>query len=228
MIKHNQDGAANGLVISLVLTVILLVGAIVLAAWAYSGRQDYKDHTDAKINAAVKVAVAANSSAKDKQFAEDEKNPLKTYNGPEAYGSIVLQYPKTWSGYVSDSTSNNSNGNTPVDGFFYPGVVPSTGNMASVFALRIQVLNQSYSQTLSGLTSHAANPPIINPYALPKVPKTVGVKITGTLPISGSNDKTGIMVVLPLRSETLEIWTEGNQFTNDFNNYILPNFTFSP
>lgn len=231
MIKHNQDGAVSGQAISLVMAIILLIGAVGFGFWAFSGRQDYKDHTDAKITAAVTVAKQQESIAKDKQFAEAAKNPLKTYTGPQAYGSIVLQYPKTWSGYVASASTGNS-GNALVDGYFDPGVVPSIGDPASVFSLRIQVIGQSYSQTLNSINGgqQSSNPPTVNAYALPKVPNTVGVKVTGALPSStnSSNPKTGVMVILPLRSQTLELWTEGNQFIGDFNNYILPNFTFSP
>ncbi|HET7059792.1 MAG TPA: hypothetical protein VFH99_00520 [Candidatus Saccharimonadales bacterium] len=232
MIKHNQDGAASGLAVSLVLAIVLLVGAIAFGVWSFSGRQDYKNHTDAKIAAAVTVAKQQEGTAKDKQFAEEEKNPLKAYSGPQAYGSIILQYPKTWSGYVADSSSSDNNSTTPVDGYFHPGVVPSITDQASVFSLRLQVLSQSYSQTLTDLNSaqQSQNPPTVKPYALPKVPNTVGVELTGTLPESsnGNDKKTGTMVILPLRSQTLELWTEGDQYTADFNNYILPNFTFSP
>lgn len=226
MIKHNQDGAVSSLMLSLVITIILLVGAISFGIWAFSSRQDYKDHADTKIDAAVKVAVDKNSESKDKQFAEESKNPLKTYNGPEAYGSVVLQYPKTWSGYVSEASTGSKD--TLIDGYFNPGVVPSVTNPGSVFALRVQVLSRSYSQTMSALTStqQQNKPRTIVPYALPKVPKVVGVKVTG--PLANSNTKTGTTIILPLRSQTLVIWTEGDQFLPDFNNYILPNFEFSP
>lgn len=231
MIKHNQDGAVSGLAVSLVLTIVVLVGVLVFAVWAFSGRQDYKNHTDAKIAAAVTVAKREEGIAKDKQFAEEEKNPLRTYNGPEAYGSLSLQFPKTWSGYVDQANSSSSNNGTLLDGYFDPDIVPSVDNPASVFSLRFQVISQSYSQTLKSLSSSSSsdNPPVIVPYSLPKVPQAVGVKLTGTLPKgNSSNPKTGTMVVLPLRSQTLQIWAEGEQFQNDFNNIILPNFSFSP
>ncbi len=231
MIKHNQDGV-SGVAVSLVLSIVLLVSAIGFGVWAYGGRQDYKNNTDAKIADAVTIAQKQEGITKDKQFAEESKNPLKIYSGPQAYGSIVLSYPKTWSGYVADSSSDNSSNSTPVDGYFHPGVVPSITDQASVFSLRVQVLSQSYSQTLDNInqSQQSNNPAVIKPYALPKLPKTVGVKLTGALPIndSSNNDKTGTMVILPLRSQTLELWTEGSQYTNDFNKYILPNFTFSP
>jgi hypothetical protein len=218
MIKHNQDGAANGLVISLVLAILLLIGVIVFGAWAYSSRQDYKNNTDAKIAAAVTVAKQQESSLKDKQFQEESKNPLTTYHGPEAYGSLNVAYPKTWSGYVNDNGGNNG---ALVDAYFYPGVVPSTTKQGGLFALRIQVLNQPYSQILSGIANEqkSEDPPQVSPYALPKVPKAVGVKVS---------DSSGTTIILPLRSQTLEIWTDGNQFQSDFNNIILPNLSFSP
>ncbi|HVV25860.1 MAG TPA: hypothetical protein VHC21_02415 [Candidatus Saccharimonadales bacterium] len=230
MTKHNQDGAVSGVAVSLVFTLLLLIAAIVFGVWAFGSRQDYKNNTDAKINAAVTVAKQNEDKLKDAAFAQAEKNPLTTWNGPEAYGSIALAYPKTWSGYVSVASSTNTGSTNPVDGYFYPGVVPSTTDSSSSFALRIQVNSQSYANVVQQLSqANSQNPPTVAPYALPKVPKVVGVKVTGTLPISnGDTQKTGIMVILPLRSETLEIWTEGSQFTADFNNSILPNFSFSP
>lgn len=230
MIKHNQDGA-SGVLVSLILTIVLLIGAIGFGIWAFSSRQDYKNNTDSKVAAAVTVAKQQESAAKDKIFAEESKSPLKTYAGPQAYGSIVLEYPKTWSSYIIDTSSSSNSGSTPVNGYFHPGSVPSVQDDASIFSLRIQVLSQSYSETLSGISSNSSstNPPVVKPYALPKVPKTVGVEVTGTLPVSGgSGQKTGTMIILPLRSQTLELWTEGTQYTNDFNKYILPNFSFSP
>jgi uncharacterized protein (UPF0333 family) len=218
MIKHNQDGAANGLAISLIFAILLLVSTLAFGIWAFTGRQDYKDHTDAKIAVAVKAAKQQESSLKDAQFEQAEKNPLKTYNGPEAYGSVVVSYPKTWSAYIDDTGSNT----TKLDAYFYPDFVPQT----DAYALRFQVIDQSYDATLAALATaqQSKAPPQVSPYALPKVPNVVGVKVVGTLPNKG----TGTMVILPIRSQTLEIWTDGDQFLSDFNNSILPNFSFSP
>lgn len=222
MLKHNQDGAVSGVVISLVLAVLLLLGAVGFGFWAYASRQDYKTRTDQKVAAAVAEATKGEARRKDAEFIEAEKLPLRTYNGPEAYGSLVLQYPKTWSGYVSVSKSNGSG--ALIDGYFNPGVVPSVADQDSVFALRLQVLGQSYSEVAKSFATSGSDAPKITAYALPKLPKVVGLRLTGKL----KDNKTGDMIVLPLRSQTLQIWTEGNQFSNDFNNNILPNFSFSP
>ena len=221
MIKHNQDGQVSAVTISLILSVVLLLGALGFAGWAFSGRQDYKNNTDQKITAAVAVAVQKADSAKDVAFAQAEKFPLRTYNGPEAYGSLSVQYPKTWSGYVDDT----GNGGGLVDGYFYPGTVPSVTSPNSVFALRIQVLNLSYSQSLASLSAQQQGGKLnVSAYALPKVPKAVGVKAVGTF----QNNTVGEMIVLPLRNQTLQISTQGTNFTDDFEKNILPNFTFVP
>lgn len=220
MLKHNQDGAVSGLGISLVLAIILLIAAIGFSAWAFSSRQDYKNNTDTKVNAAVKAAVVQEDKAKDAQFAQDAKKPLKPYQGPEAYGSLLINYPKTWSSYVDASGS----GGTPLDGYFDPGTVPSVSDQSSVFALRVQVLNQSYSQTMQQIGSQQQQGNlVISAYALPKMPNIIGSKVVGQL-----NQTNVTMIVLPLRSGTIQIWTEGSQYLDDFNNNILPNFTFSP
>lgn len=221
MFKHNQDGAVSGLGVSLVLAITLLVGALGFGGWAFSSRQDYKNNVDAKISAAVTTAKGQEDKVKDAQFAEAVKQPLKTYQGPEAYGSVVVSYPKTWSAYVDDT----GKGSALVDGYFAPGVVPSISDQNSVFALRVQVTNQTYAQTLQSFTGQQqAGKLTVKAYALPKLPKTVGVEAVGQL-----SDQTSVtMVALPLRSQTLQIWTEGTQYINDFNNNILPNFSFSP
>jgi hypothetical protein len=229
MIKHNQDGAVSGVAVSLVFAVLLLIGAIAFGVWSYGSRQDYKNNTDVKINTAVTIAKQQEGNAKDAAFAQEEKNPLKTWTGPEAYGSVVMAYPKTWSGYVAAASSSSSGGN-PVDGYFYPGVVPSVTDQNSTFAVRVQVNSQPYASVIQTVneSSTSENPPKITPYALPKVPKVVGVEVTGTLPNQQSQQVTGTMIILPLRSQTLEIWTEGTQFLSDFNSDILPNLSFSP
>lgn len=222
MIKHNQDGAVNGLVISLVFAVILLLGTIGFGAWAFSSREDYKANSDTKVNLAVQSAVQANSLKKDKQFAEEAKKPLKTYNGPEALGSLTVNFPKTWSGYVNSAGATNSG----LDVYFAPGVVPPIGDQASVFALRVQVLNQAYAQVVESFSAQQKQgKATISAYSLPKVPKAVGVKVTGTVP---GKETAATFVILPLRSQTLQIETDGTQFLDDFNNNILPNLSFSP
>ena len=221
MVKLNHNGAVSGLGASLILSLILLFTAIGFAAWAFISRQDYKTNVDTKISAAVEEAKADTSAKKEAEFAEASKKPFKIYRGPEVYGSVVTEYPKTWSGYVED----NGTGIAVVNGYFAPGVVPSIHDRNSVFALRFQLLNQTYSQVLQGFAGQQqAGKLSVKAYALPKLPNIVGVQLTGQL----SDQRNVTMVVLPFRAQTLQIWTEGNEYLSDFNNNILPNFSFAP
>ncbi len=223
MIKHNQNGTVGVTGLLLVFTVLLLIAALAFGGWAFSSRQSYKNDVDSKIAVAVGLAKQQQTRADTASFAEAAKNPLKTYQGPEADGSIIVQYPKTWSGYV-DTTGSGGSGAT-FAAYFNPDVVPSISDSNSAFALQIQLIDQPYDQTVKSVSqSGGQTPPTVVAYALPKLPKVVGVQVTGSLP----NQQTGTMVILPLRGSTLEIWTDGNQYLSDFNNNILPNLTFSP
>jgi len=218
MKKHNQDGAVNTLLLPLILAIVFFFGSLGFGYWAFSERQDYKDNSDQKVAVAVKAAKQAEAAKKDLQYAEAAKLPNKTYTGPEQYGSIVLLYPKTWSAYVDAS----GKGTAALDGYFNPDVVPATDDNANTFALRVKVINQSYSSVLSGFQSRKQT--TITPYSLPKVPQVVGVKVVGQI----DDKKQGTMVILPVRDKTLEISTEVANFQADYDNIILPNVTFAP
>jgi hypothetical protein len=224
MIKHNQDGAVTAIGISLVLAIILLIAVTVFGVWAFGSRQDYKNNVDAKVAVATKIAQQQAATAETVQLAQAEKRPFNVYRGPEQYGSIVVTYPRTWSGYVDDTNTASS---TPVNGFFAPGVVPSLSNAASIFSLQVQVLNQSYAQTVQSLSSVGKkNAVTSSAYSLPKLPNIVGVKLVG--PLNSGQTANVTMVVLPVRADTIEISTVGNTYLDDFNNVILKNFSFSP
>ncbi len=221
MVKHNQNGSINGLFLVLIVTVLLLIGAVVFGGVTYSGEQKYKNDQNQAVAAAISQAKSEQLASDTTQFTTEEKSPLQVYDGPEAYGSIVVYYPKSWSGYV-DGTGN---GQALVDGYFYPGIVPALSAPTSVFALRVQVQNSTYSSVAQGILSQQQNGTVkVTPYSLPKVPKIVGMKVVGHL----GNGKIGTEIVLPVRSETILLWTEGTQYVNDFNTYVLPNFSFSP
>lgn len=214
--KHQQAGAINPLMFSLVMSVVLLVISVGFGAWAYVSRQDYKNNTDQKIEQAVAVAVERTKTEKDNEFIEREKEPLKQYKVPSDLGSISLSYPKTWSGQaeVKDGTGVF---------IFHPDVI----NIAeeTVYALKISVENTSYEEEVLKLDQQVREgkaKAVV--YKLPKVPNVLGVRINGEI----GEGKQGSMIMLPLRDKTIKISTESQSFLGDFNKFILPNLSFSP
>lgn len=222
MLKHNQDGSAAETFV-LILSITLLIAAIAFGAWAFNSRQDYKNNVGSKIQAAVKMAVAQEGQSKDNYYAQQAKFPLAVYNGPAEFGSLVVYYPKTWSAYVDDT----GNGSDPVVGYFNPNFVPSIAAQNEQFALRVKVVSQTYNEVIQGfLTAEKTGHVTSSAYSLPKLPNVVGVKLSGE--INSESKVLSTMVVLPLRSNAIEISTDGTQFLNDFNQNVLPNFSFSP
>lgn len=209
-----------GLIISLVMFILLFLGASGFGIWAFMGREDYKNNSDKKSAQAVTIAVQQEGTKKDKEFVEREKNPLKTYSGPEAFGSLHVEYPKTWSAYVVDAGRTA----TPIDGYFHPNFVPNVVG-GTTFALRIQVTSQNYAQEMKQFEAKVkAGKVTVSPFTLGKVPGTAGARVQGELTVG----QQVTMVLLPLRDKTIKVSTESQQFIDDFDNIILKNLSFIP
>ncbi|MFZ1248869.1 MAG: hypothetical protein WAQ24_00945 [Candidatus Saccharimonadales bacterium] len=216
----NEAGSSTALLIGLIGVSLLFFGAAGFGVWAFMGRQDYKKNVDAKIATAVEANTKQVQLKDAKDYAEAVKQPLKPYIGPEAYGSVHINYPKTWSAYVVSGNSGQ-----PLDMYAQQDVVPSVTDQNSVFALRVQVMPRVYSQAITQYQALQKQGKItVAPYALPKVPTVTGLRIDGQI----TPTKRGSLVIMPMRDKTLTIWTESDQFLGDFNNIILPNASFSP
>jgi hypothetical protein len=220
MRKLNDSGS---LLIPLVIISTLLLGALGFGFWAFAGMQDYKNNSDQKSAVAVAAADKVLSAKKDLEFAEKEKSPLSSYTAPSSFGSLNLQYPKTWSAYVVEKETSPG-----VNGYMFPGYVPDIANRTVLFALRFQVVDNSYDKVLKTFEGLVKSGKVtVAAYQAPKVTTVVGSKLTGQVVI-GSGAKTGTLVLLPLRDKTIQIWTEGDKFQTDFNDIVLANMTFIP
>lgn len=220
-LHREQRGALNALLLPLIAVVLLLLLTGVFGIWAFGQMQDYKNHSDEKSAAAVDVAIKKEDAKKAAEYAEASKSPLKTYTGPVAYGSLHVEYPRTWSAYVVEQTSSSTN----VDGYFNPNFVPSVTTDSNSFALRVKVVGQSYASVMQTFQGNIkAGKMTASPYTFAKVPNVVGTKLDGEV----SPNKQGTMIVMPLRASTVEVWAETSDGVANLNTYVLPNFSFSP
>lgn len=219
-IMRPQRDKPLGLIISLTLAVIFLLGAIGFGFWAYTNMQDYKDNSDQKVAAAVDVAVKEESAKKDAEFVEAEKKPNKTYTGPATFGSVNFSYPKTWSAFVTEN-----NGSPNIDGYFHPNIVPGLQS-GTGFALRVQVLESSYSGEVTKWQGQVKSGKVkVSAYKAPRMQAVTGTRVEGEI----QNKLQGILVLLPLRDKTIAISTlSKDQFATDFDNIVLASFTFEP
>lgn len=217
---RSDERGLNMLIIPLVAVVVFFMVTLGFALWAYSGRQDYKDNVDQKVETAVDVAQKETATEKDNEFIEREKQPLKEYKGPTAFGGIQIRYPKTWSAYVDETGS----GASPLDGYFHPNFVPGI-NSGSNFALRLQVVDRPFADELRSYDAQVkSGKATAEPYKPANVPNVVGVKVEGEI----VPRKQGIVILVPLRDKTIKLSTEADSYKKDYNDNVLPNFSFTP
>jgi hypothetical protein len=219
-LSADERGVINTLLIPLILSIVFLLGTAGFALWAFMSRQDYKNNVDVKVRTAVGVAVKETETRKDNEFQEREKQPLATYQGPATSGSIVIKYPKTWSAYVEDA----GKGSKPLDGYFHPTKVPGIQSEAA-YALRVEVVEQSFADVVKTFDSAVKQGKVRSQtYSPANVTTVVGLRVEGEI----TPRQQGIMILVPLRDKTIKLYTQSDQFYNDFNNNVLPNFTFTP
>lgn len=201
---------------------LLTIGGAVFGFWAYGERQTYKNDTDAIVAREVEAAKEQQVEEDALRFAEEAKNPLKPYTGPSSYGSINLLYPKTWSGYIDAS----GNGSVPFLALFHPNTVAAvSGNEGPAVALRIEVVEEEYNAVVKEREQKVEDGELTaSAYAFPKQPDEVGIRFVGKI----TEELVGTEILMPLRDKTIIITTQTDQFLEDFNKYILPNFDFQP
>ncbi len=205
----------------------MLVAAIAFGAWAFSGRQNYKNNSDKNAQAAVRVAEQQLTTQLQAQFAQQSKQPYKTFAGSPTYGSVTFSYPKNWSAYVDTTQSSE-----PINGYFYPDTVPGAQSN-SAFALRVELVTTDYSQILQQLNGQVTQGQLTaKAYVPPKMQGvanvTTGTYFTGQINNSQGQPANGAMVVIRVRDKTLEIYTESTDFKSDFDNVVLSSLKFTP
>lgn len=214
----NKENGSISVILAVVFGLFFLL-ALIFGGWAFTSRQDYKNNVDQKISDANKVAVQEAETAKEAEFVEREKSPVRTYTGPVTYGAVSFEYPKTWSLYEVKAASG-----TVLDLFGFPLVVPGVTN-DQTYAIRTEIVSQTYDTVVKQFDKDVKSGAVTSTaYRPEKVPSVLGVRLDGTI----ERDVQGAMVILPLRDRTIKIYTEIPQFVGDFNNILLPSLTFVP
>lgn len=214
-------------IVTIVILIVLLLIALIFGMWAYSGRSNNRSASQQVATNQAVAAAVSNQKAQDDQAA---KQPYRTFTGSSTYGSVTFNYPRTWSGLV-DTTSSDE----PINGYFYPDILPalqsssSSSGASTALALRVELLNDDYATTVSQFDSSVQSGDLTATAYVP--PKMAGVSnVQPGLRLDGAitQDFQGSMVVIKVRDKTLEISTQSKDFLNDFNNTVLPSLSFAP
>ena len=97
----------------LVSTIVLAILAVAFAGttiWAYMNYTDQKTDVDGKIALAVADAKKKQADEDQKKYNEILQNPYTEFVGPDDYGRLTFNYPKTWIVYVAKDVSQSKGG----------------------------------------------------------------------------------------------------------------------
>ena len=208
--KHTYEaGAISGSMIAIIGLVVLVLGAGSLAIWAYVNYSEQKTNVDGKISLAVAEAKKEQSDVDEAKFAEREKEPNRQFVGPDDYGRLTFNYPKTWSVFEATDVSRGGN----YEAYLNPVTVPPLGARQQ-FALRVIIEEKDYDQVVKSYEE------LVKKGDLRNTPTSANGHNGTRLDGSFSKDIRGSAVIYKLRDKTVTLRTDADTFKPDFENII--------
>lgn len=209
-LHKNEQGAISGSLIAIIGLVVLVIAAGSAAIWAYMNYTDQKNNVDSIVTVAVAKAEKAQFDADFTKFQEEEKQPNRQFVGPDDYGRLTFNYPKTWSLYVAKDVKTS--GGT-YEAYLNPVLVPAP-SPATRYALRVTIEQRDYAQVVKSYEAQIKSGKLTSKVA--SVNGSDGTLLEGTF----TGDIRGAAVVYKVRDKTVTIRTEADTFRSDFNALI--------
>lgn len=196
---------------SLVYIVIIVISSLVavtfigLFIWMYISWSEVSTDVDGQVQKSVAIAVDENTTKLEAEFTEREKSPYKTFSSPSDYGGLSFEYPKTWSVYIAEDASGNSD----YSAYLNPGAVPPVGS-GDINALRVYIQTASYDE-IAGSYEDAVKDGKL----------TVNVRQVGGTNASIysgmiDDEYQGILALIKIRDKVATIRTDAMVFEEDF------------
>lgn len=196
--------------IVIILISILAVIFFGLFIWAFVNYSEARTDVNGQIDKAVALAVNQKATELETEFTEREKSPYSTFTGPEDYGYLTFQYPKTWSLYIAKDASSGGN----YEAYLNPGAVNPVSN-TTINALRVSIIDKAYDSEIKTYETRVKNGKM-----------SVSVRL-----INGENanlysgelttgNLIGTAAIFPIRDKTVVLQTDANVFLDDFNHIL--------
>lgn len=209
-LKHkNEDGAISGSLITIILLGILFLAAGSVAIWAYMNYSEQKTDVDGKVNLAVAEARKDQSEIEFEKFIEKEKEPNRQFVGPDDYGRLIFDYPKTWSVYVAKDVTEGGN----YLAYLNPVTVPPVSEKQQ-FSLRVTVEQSDYDKVLKTYDALVKKGDLRSSGF--SANGNTGIRFDGNF----SKDIRGSAVIFKVRDKTVTLRTDADTFKPDFENII--------
>lgn len=207
--RTHERGAISGSMIAIIGLSVLVLVAGSMAIWAYLNYSEQKTNVDGKINLAVAEAKKDQADVDEAKFAEREKEPNRQFVGPDDYGRLTFDYPKTWSVYAAKDTSKGGTYEAYLNPITVPPVSPT-----QQYSLRITIEEKDYDQVVKSYE------PLVKKGDLRTSATSAngnnGTRIDGNF----TKDIRGSAVIYKIRDKTLTLRTDADTFKPDFENLI--------
>ena len=212
-----------GLVKTIVIIVVSLVAVTFIGLFIWMYMQYDEAHTDVQGQSDIAVAEAKDKQATEMEaeFAEREKYPYKTFSGPEDYGQLTFEYPKTWSVYVAAAAEKGGDFNA----YFNPNQVDAVGQ-STINALRVTIRDKSFDNVVSEyqrIMNNRNSNLTVQTVTFGKDNSITGNRYTGTIP---NTELNGFIVIFKIRDKTAILQTDSVLFETEFNK-LLESVTFN-
>ncbi len=204
-----EKGALTGTTIVITVLAVLLVAIGGVAIWAYVNYYEAKTDVDGKIAIARAEAAKEQAEVDEAKFLEREKEPNRQFVGPDDYGRVTFDYPKTWSVYVSKDASKGGS----YEAYLNPVLVPPV-KASERYALRVTIEDRSYESAVDKYKSLVSNGELKS--SAVTVGGVNGTRLDGNL----TKDIRGAVVLFKIRDKVLTVRTDAETFKADFDKLV--------
>jgi hypothetical protein len=206
--QGSNNGRKN--ILPLVIFIIIIVIMTGLAVWSFVSYMGAQTNVNGKVEDAVVLAKKTQADSDAAKFAARDKQPNRQFVGPDDYGRLTFDYPKTWSVYVANDVTTNGG---IYQAYLNPVSVPAVSSTQQ-YALRVTIEQKDYDAAVSSYSS------LVRSGALHSSAFSAnganGTRLDGKF----SNDIRGAAVIFKIRDKTLTMQTDANTFSSDFNTLI--------
>lgn len=204
MSRKYEQGKVSGSLLAIIGLSLLVAVAGSLAIWAYLNFNEQKTNVDGKIDLAVAEAKKEQADEDEAKFAEREKEPNRQFVGPDDFGRLAFDYPKTWSVYVEKDGSGGS-----YEAYLNPITVPPV-SQSQQFALRVVIEAKDYDAVVRSYESRVKSGDL-------RSSATSSLGHNGTRLDGSFNDNIrGSAVIYRVRDKTITLRTDADTFKPDF------------
>ena len=211
MMQPKPSHKSHGGLIAIILLSLGLICAIGLSVWLYMQYSEQKSNVDAKVAAATAEAVKVARDEEATKYRRTLNSTLETFKGPSDYGSLSFTFPKYWSVYVADDTSQGGD----FRAYLNPKVVPPTELGLQRFGMRVLIENKTYDEVVASYDDLVEDNSL-EPSAVKAANGERGTRFDGKF----EDGIRGSVVLFKVRDKTISVFTDADTFKNVYEKSI--------